>query len=575
MKKRVLLTGLLAVSLASSGAVPGLPQVIGIEVAEAANVTANAITSLRTGEETTITLPSSQPTYNRIIWNTDPRNVASGSDYKIYGKKPGSTTLTGTAYPLATSTTGDTIRVDVTVLSNGGTVRDFMFNRITYTGAEFSWLGTTGPVYVEVKPTNGGTSPYSGVVSSRSLYVSNLSPNTEYEVFIDNQSIVKFTTNDNYGDRYYYDGRWYYYDDYYDDRYSDSYVRDFRIDGKSDTHVDISWRGTSRNVYVELRKRSSGSNVSSKWANENTSFSGLSPDTEYSIYIDGRYMASFTTEKNRAAYNVVITKNTSNRSVDVSWSGTNGTVEAVLKKNGSQVDSKRTSEKKTTFYNLERGTEYYLYIDGKYIETFSLPSESTLPSQTTWQPPSSTWQPPVATWNPVTFTDVNNHWAKSAVERLASYGVVRGFAGGLFKPEKLMTREEFIVMLVNAQKYEIGSGTTGFSDVQTERWSAPYIAAAVQNGIITSSDYSGDRFLPGKFITREEAAVMIARALKLTPDASALTFTDTSSIQNKEMVGAAVKGGIITGEPDNTFKPRALLIRGAAAVMINAIYKPY
>jgi len=138
-----------------------------------------------------------------------------------------------------------------------------------------------------------------------------------------------------------------------------------------------------------------------------------------------------------------------------------------------------------------------------------------------------------------------------------------------------MTREEFIVMLVNAQKYEIGSGTTGFSDVQTERWSAPYIAAAVQNGIITSSDYSGDRFLPGKFITREEAAVMIARALKLTPDASALTFTDTSSIQNKEMVGAAVKGGIITGEPDNTFKPRALLIRGAAAVMINAIYKPY
>jgi hypothetical protein len=574
------MTGLLAVSLACQGVTP---VIFGdVPVAEAATqyTISDRTLDLNTGAWYQLTFTPNS--YYRVEWTTDNPSVASVTSSSTPGTLgglvtalgAGSAVITGTVWETATSTP-DTIQCTVRVTSPSGNVRDMRFGRITDTTAEFYWEGTSGDVFVEVK-TAGGTRVHSTLTNSRRVYVSGLSPETEYKIYLNNSNreVVTFYTRsryDYYDDRYYYDGSWYYYDDYYYD--SERYVRDFTVDGKSDTHVDISWRGTSSNVYVELRKRSSNSNVSSKWANRSTSFTGLSPDTEYSIYIDGRYMTSFTTDKYGKARDISIQKNTANRSVDISWSGTSGTVEVALKKNGVQVDSKRTSDRKVTFYNLEQNKEYYVYIDDKYVDSF------TLPSYTEWTPPTTTnSQPnpsPVPSPVTVTFTDISGHWAKDAVERLASYGVVKGFKGGLFKPDKMMTREEFIVMLVAAQKYLLEGSQTGFQDVNTNRWSAPYIAAAIKNGIIIPGEYSDNRFVPQKFISREEAAVMISRALKLTPDESSVSFTDSPLIKDKGMVGAAIKAGIIKGLPDNRFNPRGILNRGSAAVMINEFYKTY
>lgn len=268
-------------------------------------------------------------------------------------------------------------------------------------------------------------------------------------------------------------------------------------------------------------------------------------------------------------------KNMTNLSVDITWKGTSGSVKAVIKDGSSIVGEKWTSDKRVSFYNLERNQTYSLYIDDKYIQTFSLSySDPSVPS-TVWPPTTYIPSLPYPANTGAAFSDIQGHWAQTAIERLASYGVVQGFSDGTFLPRKQVSREEFTVMLVAALKLPVDTGATGFRDVAPTHWSAPYIAAAVQNRIIYPNEYYGQRFIGQQAITREDAAVMIARGLKLTPDKEGLFFNDNHLIKNQGLVGAVVKEGIITGLPNGRFDPKAGLTRAAAAVMLNEFYQPY
>ncbi|WP_373688806.1 S-layer homology domain-containing protein [Brevibacillus daliensis] len=72
-------------------------------------------------------------------------------------------------------------------------------------------------------------------------------------------------------------------------------------------------------------------------------------------------------------------------------------------------------------------------------------------------------------------------------------------------------------------------------------------------------------------MSREESAVLLARALNLQGDSKALTFKDKNTIKNVSLVGAAVKANIIKGFPENSFKPKASLTRAHAAQLIHPL----
>jgi len=40
------------------------------------------------------------------------------------------------------------------------------------------------------------------------------------------------------------------------------------------------------------------------------------------------------------------------------------------------------------------------------------------------------------------FSDIDNHWAKADIEKVAKLGIMNGYTDGTFKPEKLITRAE-------------------------------------------------------------------------------------------------------------------------------------
>ncbi len=101
---------------------------------------------------------------------------------------------------------------------------------------------------------------------------------------------------------------------------------------------------------------------------------------------------------------------------------------------------------------------------------------------------------------------------------LGTLGIMNGDENGNLNLEREVTRAEFSKMLVNASSYKdkLSSAATssGFSDVLSSHWAAPYIRVASDNKWIYG--YSNGSFLPSNTIKLEEAATMLLRLLGYT-----------------------------------------------------------
>ncbi|TCP63617.1 Zn-dependent metalloprotease [Heliophilum fasciatum] len=108
--------------------------------------------------------------------------------------------------------------------------------------------------------------------------------------------------------------------------------------------------------------------------------------------------------------------------------------------------------------------------------------------------------------------DIDDHWAKSDIDDLVARGIVNGIDEETFAPNRDITRAEFAAIINKALNLTPSGKSGSFSDVQADDWFAPCIASAFENGIIRGR--SKTEFAPAQTITRQEAMVMIARAMK-------------------------------------------------------------
>ena len=111
-----------------------------------------------------------------------------------------------------------------------------------------------------------------------------------------------------------------------------------------------------------------------------------------------------------------------------------------------------------------------------------------------------------------TFSDVKNHANQTAIEALASRGIINGMGQGTFMPNKTMTRAEFAAIVTRALGLA-AKDTKAFTDVPSSKWYAGYIGTANSSGIVNG--VGNGKFNPEGTITRQEAAAMVARAAKL------------------------------------------------------------
>lgn len=126
-----------------------------------------------------------------------------------------------------------------------------------------------------------------------------------------------------------------------------------------------------------------------------------------------------------------------------------------------------------------------------------------------------------------TFTDISSTAQAPAIIALATRGILDGKSTGIFAPDDTMTRAEFATIVVRALGLPTAT-TTQFSDVSPDAWFAPYVGAAYQYGIIEGVDDT--HFSPMSTISRQEAAVMVARAAALCGIEQTLSTTAIRNI---------------------------------------------
>lgn len=184
---------------------------------------------------------------------------------------------------------------------------------------------------------------------------------------------------------------------------------------------------------------------------------------------------------------------------------------------------------------------------------------------------------PALAANELTFSDVpENMWCYASVMAMTEAGLFSGTTTpvngvGTFSPQEPMTRAAFITVLVR-YLFPNTEITTG------QYWYSGYEAAARQNGLISSSDFTDTLNAP---CSREEMAYLLTNALKiLGEDLSAVDSSyipDYSSISPvyQVEVKVAVRLGLITGMDDaHTFFPKDSMIRAQAVSVVHRLVDP-
>ncbi len=117
-------------------------------------------------------------------------------------------------------------------------------------------------------------------------------------------------------------------------------------------------------------------------------------------------------------------------------------------------------------------------------------------------------------WNPVTVKSVEKHWSKDTVNDMAARLVI--FNPDTFEPDKAITREDFAEYIVRALGlYREGQQIENkFTDVPSTGTRTLAILIAKEYGLV--SGYPDQTFRPTQRITREEAMSMLQRAMQVT-----------------------------------------------------------
>lgn len=199
------------------------------------------------------------------------------------------------------------------------------------------------------------------------------------------------------------------------------------------------------------------------------------------------------------------------------------------------------------------------------------------------------------------YDDVTNHnWARNILNALYSKGIMKNLRGDSFGTDDRITRGEFATLLVKGLNIPLNYPTDGnhskstFTDVgpgaATETWSYKYIETAARAGIVTGTKEG--EFAPYTPITREQAAVMISRALKLKlslndeklNSALAKSFTDSGSMDYyaRPAIQAVSKAKIMNGTASTlpgqkkasySFNPKGYMTRAEAGKIAVELFK--
>lgn len=184
----------------------------------------------------------------------------------------------------------------------------------------------------------------------------------------------------------------------------------------------------------------------------------------------------------------------------------------------------------------------------------------------------------------VKFSDMESHWAEESVKKMASFGFIKGYDDGSFLPENSISKAEYttlIVRLLGLNKEQL-KPNNNFKDVATDSWYYDTVNMAFDKGIISGN--TEQEFKPNEKITREEMVVMSVNALDsqgktgaisdLQAKDSLLKYQDFNNVSESAIIsfGKAVKLGLVKGRSETLLAPKETLTRAEATVILSRIH---
>lgn len=169
--------------------------------------------------------------------------------------------------------------------------------------------------------------------------------------------------------------------------------------------------------------------------------------------------------------------------------------------------------------------------------------------------------------------DITGGWYEADIRELDKRGIMVGDGKGSYWPERLVTRGEFANLV--SRSLQLPEGKSNFKDISTAHPSlVDGINRAASAGII--SGRGNDIFAPNDTIKRDEAVIMIDRALQyknIKGNLVPLPFTDQNLAYDKQAVQRVYGLGIVKGNENNEFMPKGSATRGESAAFINRMLK--
>ncbi len=170
--------------------------------------------------------------------------------------------------------------------------------------------------------------------------------------------------------------------------------------------------------------------------------------------------------------------------------------------------------------------------------------------------------------------DYEGHYAEDSIKELFEKGIITGYVDGSFKPDREISRAEFMAIVNRAFNFN-EEAEIDFADVKEGEWHYEHVARAVKAGYIKG--FTDGTMRPTANISRQEAAVVIARILDLERDADPMALAnlkDADKIQewSAKGIAAIISKGYISVNKEGAFEPAENLTRADMAIAVAKSY---
>ena len=165
----------------------------------------------------------------------------------------------------------------------------------------------------------------------------------------------------------------------------------------------------------------------------------------------------------------------------------------------------------------------------------------------------------------VSFNDTIGHWAQYDIDRWSDTQIIEG-SNGLFRPDDPITRGEMATLFTRMMNYHTAARNT-FSDLP-DAWYTDPILRCVDAGIMQGD---GSTVRPTAYITRQEAATMICRALNIEGVSGRTSFSDDWDIADwaRPYIRALNDRRLIDGVGGGNFAPNANINRASVVRLLD------